>query len=104
MVLNTETISRFIFSSALFFHTKKSIFLRKKRQKDSKEEKNINVNSTEFGVFAFAMHYSGSTGSIHDINMQNVNMCGKILTAEDRTDPLYINNKGGSWFNEFTIS
>ena len=66
--------------------------------------KNINVNSTEFGVFAFAMHYSGSTGSIYKINMQNVNMCGKILTAEDKTDPLYINNKGGSWFNEFTIS
>lgn len=66
--------------------------------------KNINVNSTEFGVFAFGMYYSGSTGQIYDIKMSGINMCGKILTAEDKTNETLIINKGGSWFGELTIS
>ena len=66
--------------------------------------KNINVNSTEFGVFAFGMYYSGSTGQIYDIKMSNINMCGKILTAEDKANETIFINKGGSWFGELTIS
>lgn len=66
--------------------------------------KNINVNSTEFGVFAFGMYYSGSTGQIYDIKMSDVNMCGKVLTAEDKTNETLFINKAGSWFGELTIS
>ena len=65
--------------------------------------KNININSTELGVFAFAMHYTGSEGSIFDIIMQNVNFCGKVLTASDKGDSAIINNKASSWFSEFRI-
>ena len=66
--------------------------------------KNINVNSTEFGVFAFGMHYSGGTGEIYDIKLININMCGKILTADDKADTTIFNNKATTWFNELTIS
>lgn len=65
--------------------------------------KNININSTEFGVFAFAMHYSGSTGQIFNIKMQNIDFCGRVLTAEDKDDETVIHNNGGSWFNELTV-
>ena len=49
------------------------------------------------------MHYTGSEGSIFDIIMENVNFCGKVLTASDKGDSAIINNKASSWFSEFRI-
>lgn len=65
--------------------------------------KNINVNSTELAVFAFGMHHSGD-GEIYDIKMENINFCGKILTANDKQDSKLFNNKAGSWFSELKVS
>lgn len=64
---------------------------------------NIRVHSTELGVFAFSMFYSGTDGKISDISLKNMDFCGKKILPEDKNDETLFRNSGGTWFNALTV-
>lgn len=65
--------------------------------------KNIKVHSTETGVFAFTMNFSAAGGSIENIALQNIDFCGRILTAADKEDSSLFRNLAGKYFDELTV-
>ncbi|MBQ8885758.1 MAG: hypothetical protein IJY62_05280 [Clostridia bacterium] len=65
--------------------------------------KNINVYSTELGVFAFSMFYSATGGSITNIKLKDIQHCGKTLKASDKNDASLFRNEASSWFDELTV-
>ncbi len=65
--------------------------------------KDINVTSTEFGVKAFTMEFSAKGGSIENIVIDDFNFCGKMITAEDKDNPIVMSNKAGDFFEELTV-
>ena len=65
--------------------------------------RNISVHSTEKGVYAYRMHYAADGGSISDITIENMDFCGKILTADDKNNGTIVKNEGGKFFDALTI-
>ena len=65
--------------------------------------KNIKVHSTETGVYAFTMNFSAAGGSIENIALQNIDFCGRILTAADKEDSSLFRNLAGKYFDELTV-
>ncbi len=66
---------------------------------------NINVHSTEGGVYAYTMML-GARGEIKDIKIKNYTFCGKLLTAADKENAAIINFSGAAKENagELTLS
>ena len=65
--------------------------------------KNITVKSAEIGVRAYTMEFAAKGGSIENIVIDNFNFCGKILTAEDKNNPVFMANRAGDFFSELTV-
>ena len=67
--------------------------------------KNITVKSTAEGVYAFRMFYDKKTagGSISNITIENMNLCGKILTSADKSNEKLFCNDAPKFFDELTI-
>ena len=65
--------------------------------------RNISVHSAEKDVYAYRMHYAADGGSISDITIENMDFCGKILTADDKNNGKIVKNEGGEFFDALTI-
>ena len=65
--------------------------------------RNITVKSTELGVKAYTMEFSAKGGSIENIVIRNFNFCGKVLTEEDKDNPILFGNRAGDYFDQLTI-
>ena len=52
---------------------------------------------------AFTMNFSAAGGSIENIALQNIDFCGRILTAADKEDSSLFRNLAGKYFDELTV-
>ena len=61
--------------------------------------KNIYVNACREGCVAFKMYFGDNTGGdITNVLVENMQFCGKILTANDKFDSNYFVNEAGEKF------
>ena len=67
--------------------------------------KNVSVNATREGCVAFKMHFGANAGGdITNIVVENMNFCGKVLTASDKSNSNYFVNEAGDKFeNGLTV-
>lgn len=61
--------------------------------------KDITVKATKEGCVAFKMHFGEDAGGdITNITVENMNFCGKVLTANDKSNSAYFVNEAGEKF------
>lgn len=66
---------------------------------DSVTYKNISVNACREGCVALKMHFGEyAGGDITNIVVENMSFCGKVLTAEDKSNSNYFVNEAGDKF------
>ena len=65
--------------------------------------RNIKVKSVKDGVYAYRMHFSADGGSIGNIRIENMDFCGRLLSAEDKNNGKIVKNEGGAFFEALTI-
>ena len=66
--------------------------------------KDITIKGTEWGTYLYAMHMAASGGYISNIRLENINLCGKKITAADKDDPALFNNQAPEYFDsELTV-